>query len=262
MKKFLAMLKTDFYRAFLSTGFVIGIASTVAIFYFGSVGMKTHNDSAVAAFNNTYKYNNISQLLFLTATFAYSAGFCIDWQTRFTYPLIIRSKTNAYMLSKCITAAVTGGLSVATGAFIFISCICLTQPSILPQPLEINVEFSSQAFGDLLVAGQAGLFFLSYLYIIFLSAAFFSSLGLLVSGYLPNKYAAYIAPFTLGFMMNQIANMLHLPIWLDPVKLSTAKIFNASTSTILLRATTTLLSFTIICAVLFIYKAKRRISNG
>ena len=262
MKNFLMMLKADFYRAFFSMGFLMGIVSTIAIFYFGSIGMMTGIGSAVAVFNNTYKYNNISQLLILAATFAYSASFCIDWQTKFHYSLIVRSKTTAYTLAKCLAAVVAGGLSVAIGVLLFIGCICITQPSILPQAMEIEVEFSVQAFGDLLMMRQAGLFFLSYLYIIFLQAAFFSILGLLASAYLPNKYAAYISPFILGFAMNQAANVLHLPIWLDPVKLATASIRNTPAVTIILMATATYVSLIGICTILFTYKVKRRMSNG
>lgn len=262
IKNILTMLKADFYRAFRSTGFVVGIFSTIAIFYFGSIGMISQNVSAVAAFNNTFKYNNIANLLFLAATFTYSASFCIDWQTRFTFPLIIRSGKTAYMLSKCIATAVAGGLSVAIGAAIFIGCVCVTQSSILPSVYEIKMEFANQAFGDLLLKGQAPLFFISYLYIIFMQAMFFSSLGLMMSSYWPNRYIAYISPFALSFMLNQIANFLSLPIWLDPVKLATARIFGASASTILWIATATFLSLTIICDVLFIRTAKRRISNG
>lgn len=262
MKNFLMMLKADFYRAFFSMGFVMGIVSTIAIFYFGSIGMMTRIDPAVAVFNNTYKYNNISQLLILAATFAYSASFCTDWQTKFHYSLIVRSKTAAYALSKCIATMVMGGLSVAAGAFLFIGCICMQQPDILPQAMEIEVEFSAQAFGDLLMMGKAGLFFLSYLYVIFLQAAFFSVSGLLVSAYLPNKYAAYISPFILGFAMNQAANVLHLPIWLDPVKLATASILNTPAVTIILMATATYVSLIGICTILFTRKVKRRMSNG
>lgn len=262
MKKFLMILKADLCRAFFSMGFVTGIVSTIAIFYFGSIGMMAGGVSAVAAFNNTYKYNNISQLLILTATFTYSASFCIDWQTKFHYPLIVRSKTIAYALAKCLAAMIMGGLSVAVGAFLFIGCICMTQPDILPQAMEIEVEFSAQAFGDLLMMGKAGLFFSAYLYIIFLQAAFFSVLGLLVSAYLPNKYAAYISPFILGFVLNQIANVLRLPIWLDPVKLATASILNTPAATIICMATATYLSLIGICTILFTRKVKRRMSNG
>lgn len=234
----------------------------MAIFYFGSVGMISHHASAVAVFNNTFKYNNISNLLILSGTFAYAASFCIDWQTRFAFSIIIRSRKTAYALSKCITTAVTGGLAVAIGAAVFIGYVCAVQPNILPEAIHIEMEFSNQAFGDLLVKGEAAFFFLSYLYIIFLQAFFFSSLGLMISAYMPNKYVAYISPFALSFMLNQIANVFKLPIWLDPVKLSTASILGTKASIILWMATGTFISLTIICHILFIRRVKRRIANG
>ncbi|MFU0827029.1 MAG: ABC transporter permease [Lachnoclostridium sp.] len=252
----------DFYRAFHSVGFLVGILATVTIFCFGSVGMVSHNVSAVAAFNNTFKYNNISELLILSTTFAYVASFCIDWQTKFAYSIVIRSNKTVYALSKCIVSAVVGGLSVVIGAVIFIGCVCLTQTSILPEAIMIEVEFTNEAFGDLLLKGEALLFFLSYLYIIFLQAIFFSSLGLMVSAYLPNRYVAYIAPFTLSFMLNQVANVFDLPIWLDPVKLATARVYGKSTFVVLGMASGTFLCLTIVCDILFIRTVKRRIANG
>lgn len=224
--------------------------------------MMEHNVSAVAAFNNTFKYNNISNLVILSATFAYAASFCIDWQTRFAFSIIIRSEKTAYALSKCIATAVAGGLAVAIGAAIFIGYVCVAQPSILPAAIEIKMEFSYEAFGDLLVKGEAALFFLSYLYIIFVQAFFFSSLGLMVSGYMPNKYVAYISPFALSFVLNQIANVFGLPIWLDPFKLATARVSGVAASTIFWMSTATFFSLTIICDILFIRTVKRRIANA
>lgn len=252
----------DVYRATHSSGFLIGIFSTLAIFCFGSVGMMSYNVSAVAVFNNTFKYNNISELLILSSTFAYAASFCIDWQSRFAFPIIIRSEKMAYSLSKCIVTSMIGGLAVAIGAAIFIGYVCVVQSSIMPEQYMIEVEFSSQAFGDLLVKGEAVLFFLSYLYIIFMQAVFFASLGLMFSTYIPNKYVAYIAPFGLSFMLNRIANIFQLPIWLDPVKLATAKILGVNTSTILWTATASFISLTIICNIIFIHNVNRRMSNG
>ncbi|HOQ02053.1 MAG TPA: hypothetical protein PK604_14810 [Acetivibrio clariflavus] len=224
--------------------------------------MISHNSSAVAAFNNTYKYNNISQLLILCATFAYASSFCIDWQTRFAFSVTIRSGKNSYALSKCVAASVAGGTAVAIGAALFISYICVTQPSILPKAIEIENEFSYQAFGDLLMQGKPSLFFLSYIYIIFLQASFFSSLGLTLSAYIPNRYVAYISPFCLCFMFNQVSNVFEIPIWLDPMRLAAAKVYYASTSAIIGITTATFISLTAICNLLFICTVKRRIANG
>lgn len=262
MKKFLNVLKADLHRAFFSSGFIIGIITTFAVFCFGSVGMVTTATSAVMGFNNTYKYNNISQLFSLTATFAYSASFCVDWQSRFDYLLIARSKKNMYLLSKCLATVIAGGMSVALGALLYMGALCMIQPEILPPESLIEMQFSWQAFGDLLVQGKAGLFFGAYLLIIFLQAAFFACLGLTASAYLPNKYVAYIVPFILGFFMNQAANILKLPVWLDPIKLATAKVTRTPTTTILLGAMALYFSLTVVCMWIFIRRAKRRLANG
>lgn len=240
----------------------MGIVSTLVVFCFGSVGMTSHISSAVAVFNNAFKYNNIVNMLFLCATFAASANFCIDLQTRFALPLLIRSGRSSYAISKCISAAIAGGLTVSIGAAIFIIYTCVAQPSMLPDPNAITFEFANQAFGDLLAKRQTALFFACYLYVIFMQAAFFSSLGMLMSCYLPNKYVAYISPFALSFMLNQVANVCKMPIWLDPVKLATARIFGVPTSTTLCMVTGLFLSLTILCDVLFVRRAKRRMANG
>lgn len=254
------MLKADFYRAFHSAGFLIGAFTTLGIFFFGYVGMGA--PSAVAAFNNDLKYNNINKLLCLCSAFAYSASFCADWQTRFTVPLIVRSDKRSYTLSKCIAVAVAGGTSVVTGAAAFIAFVCATHEQILPSAVEIDNEFSWQAFGDLLVNGQPALFFLCYLLVLFLAAGFFASLGLAASGYFPNKYVAYISPFALGFVLNELANKLGLPIWLDPGRLATARILGSTTPAILRMVVVSFLSFTVLCDILFIQTAKRRLANG
>lgn len=234
----------------------------MAVFYFGSIGMISHNSSAVAAFNNTYKYNNISELIILSSTFAYAASFCIDWQTMFAFSVTIRGGKTAYALSKCVAAAVAGGTAVAIGAAVFIGYVCVAQPSILPEAIQIEKEFSNQAFGDLLVNGRSALFFLCYLYIIFVQGLFFSSLGLMASAFIPNRYVAYISPFALSFVINQIANVFDLPVWLNPVKLATARVYGVKTSTILCMSTTVFLFLTALCDFLFIHTVKRRISNG
>lgn len=260
MKNFYAILKTDFFRAFHSRGFLIGTVAALGIFFFGYMGMGSA--SAVAVFNNDLKYNNISSLLCLCATFAYAAGFCTDWQTRFTVPLIVRSSRRSYLLSKCIAAAAAGGVSVAGGAAAFMVFLCATHTRILPTVNEIENEFSNQAFGDLLVNGNGVSFFLCYLCVLFFAAAFFSSLGLAASGFFPNKYVAYIAPFALSFLINQLANKFGFPVWLDPIRLATARVLGRPTPEILRMVVLGFTSFTVLFDGIFIYTVQRRLTNG
>ena len=261
MKNFFTILRTDFYRAFRSSGFLWGIISTFAIFLFGAIKNIYRDGAVVVDFIYVYR-NNITDLLILVATFAYSASFCADCQTRFLYPLTIRSEINTYTLSKSIVTAVMGGLSVATGTLMFILYLCIYEENILPPMYNFDIELSALAFCDLVLAGRTGLFFLCYFYAIFLQAAFWALLGLLISAYLPNKYVAYIGPFILGFGLNEIANVIDLPIWLDPAKLSALMIFRRPASQVIWILTVAFISYIVICTFLFIRKAKRRIDNG
>jgi hypothetical protein len=265
MKSFYSVLRTDLHRAFCSKGFLVGIAATVCVFFFGSVGMglASPNVSAGAMLNNTYKSNNIIRLLFLTSTFAYSASYSVDLQTRFILPLLARrGNKNSYLISKCVAAALSGGLAVALGAVIFIIYACMAQPSVMPTAEVVSISFETHAFAEFMSNDHAALFFMCFIYVIFLQAAFFSSLGLLVSCFKPNRFVAYIGPFSIGFLLNQLAPLFGLPLWLDINYLAAVRFYRTPASQILLIETAAFLSFTVIACAVFVHSAKRRIVNA
>lgn len=257
MRNFLKLLKVDLHRAFFSGAFLSSVLATLAVFLFGMSGMMT--DSAVKTFNDSYG-NNIIKLLFLPSTFVYSASFCIDWQSRFNYFLIIRSERKAYALSKCLAAAIAGGLAVVLGAVLFIGVVCIATPAMLP-PERWRSELEWQAFGDLIMKEQVGRYFLAHLFCLFLQAAFSASLGLTASAYLPNKYVAYMMPFILGFVIAELAMIFQFPFWLNPVYFI-VRAWDTSTPVILLRALALYVPLILLCILLFMHRVKRRLENG
>ena len=259
VKTLLHILKTDLHRGIVSAGFIIGVCATLAIYFFGSVGMMDNSTSAIMAFVNTYSYNNIIDLLFLSSTFAYSFSFSVEWQDGFFRHVVIRSNPSLYALSKCISTSISGGLSVALGTGIFMIYLCLFQPTVMPDVMTIDMEVI--VFKDVLSANHPILYFFAYLYIIFLQAMFFGLLGLTVSGYFPNKYVAYASPFILGFAMNQVANTLHFPNWMDPTKLALVRIYNTSAGKLLLVETAAFFTLITICTALFVGTVKGMIAN-
>jgi hypothetical protein len=235
----------------------MGAAAMLIILIFGSIGMFSRFTPAVVAFENSYCFNNIIQLTFSAASFAYAASFATEWQNRFVRLVVIRSNPMTYALSKCVVTGLSGGASIAVGACVFIIYACIASPSIMPN------EFYDVAMFTNLAAGSTAIpFFLAYLYVIFLQGMFFSVLGLLSSGYFPNKYVAYAAPFTLAFAINQVAQVLNLPNWIDPVKLAMARLYDFSSVKALLIETGMFLLYTVICSALFVRIVKRRVQNG
>lgn len=263
--RFLKMLKTDLSRAYLSVGFLLSTLSSMAVLLYGYYGMYSPINFAethpVACFINSFVWGNIIYLLFLPPPLAYSASFSEDWQNGFFRPLIMRSSPIEYAFSKCVATSLAGGSSVALGAAIFIAFLLIRGAGGDMNYREDLINAS--AFHDLLAAGKPLLFFLCYLYIIFLQAMFWAVLGLLASAYFPSKYVAYATPFVLGYLFHQIATSdLGVPMWLNPVPMSTGRIFNVSAWTVLLWETTFFLLLTGICSVLFVRTLKRRIANA
>ncbi len=252
------MLKTDLNRAICSYRFLAGAIATVAIMIFGSIGMIENNErTAVAALQYSYGYNNIIELILLADAIVYSASFASEWQSGFYKSVMIRSNQTQYYLSKCASTAVSSGLSVDFGVAAYIIFLCVTQKDIAP----LNIEAEVLVFGDLLENGHPILFFSAYLYVIFLQAMFFGLVGLLASGYLPNKYVAYATPFVVGRTFNQIVNFLNLPFWMDPLRLALFHIYGP-TANVLFVETAVFLLLTVICTVWFVRIGKRRVANG
>ena len=238
----------------------MGIVAAIAVLFFGSIGMVSPTVTAVLAFQNSYCYNNAIHLFFLADTFIYASSFATEWQTGYYRSNIIRCNTTTYAVSKCVATGISSGLAISLGAGLYIIGLCIHQPVISPEIVDIQI--SVPTFQDLMLAGHPALFFLSYIYVIFLQAMFFSVLGLMASGYLPNKYVAYATPFVAGFIINQLSNTLSLPTFIDPVKLALGRLYGLPTFSVLLIETVVFLIFTTICSILFIRTVKRRVANG
>lgn len=262
---FFNLLKTDFRRAFLSIGFLIGAISSTAVLFYGYYGMYACIDFVdkrpVSCFINSFVWGNIIYLLFLTPPLAYSASFADDWQNGYFRPIIIRSGLKKYAISKCVTVSIAGGLSVAIGALIFISFLLIRGAGQEFHYSEGGINTS--AFRDILAAGKPLLFFLCYIYITFLQAMFWASLGLLSSAYYPSKYVAYATPFVLGYVFHQVATSnIGIPNWLNPVTMATGRMFHISAWKVLMWETAFFLMLTVTSSVLFVRKLKRRIADA
>lgn len=253
------MLKVDLYRAIFSGGFIIGVVATIAIFYYGSIGMMSRFTCLVEAFTNSFQYNNITNLLILTSCFIYASSFATDCQTHFSIPLIARSNKNTYLLSRCISNAISSGLALVFGAVIFIGVSYFFQSNVLSAEYLSSVDVG--AFTDILLKGNVLGYFAGYIYVIFIQAAFFSSLGLCITSFVPNKYVAYVSPFALSFFFTQIVNAFDLPIWMNPVRLASARISGESTQYVLSVVTIFFVTMMLICFTIFFFKAKRRLSD-
>ncbi|MCR5793663.1 MAG: hypothetical protein K6G65_10885 [Lachnospiraceae bacterium] len=261
MKEFLRLLKMDLTRAFVSKSFLLAVAFTICVFAYGTVGMVQPNASVVEAFKNTYLFNNIDKMFFLVATVAYSASFCVDWQSKYYYSVISRGSICKYGVSKYMATLLAGGISLMVGMLIFFLILSIKQPVFLPSPEMIEVEMSGDAFADVLMTGNIGAFILLYCFQFFIMGGFAATLGLCISVYMPNKYIAYIMPFIVAFVLNQTVNILDIPNRWDVFRLSTGTVRALSTTDQILHTVCIFSVLFVGMGVIFVRKLKWRIGN-
>lgn len=258
IKIFINVLKTDLYRAIFSYGFLIGASGSLLMLLCGGIDMISSR-SAVGAFEYSFAHNNAMLILIAADSFVYSASFSNEWNNGYFRPCILRTSPTIYALSKGVSTAIASGLSVMTGAALFMAGLCVKQPQIMPYYYESNLYF----YGFLENVNHPFFFFWAYLIMFFLQGMFFSVLGLLITGYFTNKYVAYAAPVTLCYAINRFTTeIMNWPAWTDPMRILTGKLNYLPSVQHILIPIEVFGGMTIICTVWFVHVVKRRIANG
>ncbi len=274
--KFIRTLKTDLHRAFLSPSFLLGAVVVCGVFLFASIEIVFGYSCPAYTFETVYSGNMVAMIL-LGAPLAYSASFAAEVSNGYFRPAIIRSDTGTYTLSKCVVTALSGGTAAVLGTLAFIVILLFLEPYTLMEDCRLAtdnysdtvkdyLEFLYGYFSELILFGGENfggfLYFAARLYVIFLMSMFFSVLGLCVSAYLPNKYAACASPFLLGFVINRGTLTLGIPSILDPIRVGLGYISGMSAVSVLLYSTLFFVVLTVLCSFIFIRAAKRRLANA
>ncbi len=285
ISRFFRILKTDLRRAFLSPSFLLGAIVVCGVFLYASIGFGLGYSCPAYAFE-TVCSGNTAKLILLGAPLVYSASFAAEQSNGYFRPAIIRSNTGSYTLSKCIATALSGGTAAVLGSLAFIAVLQFTEPYTLMEDcrlvtdnfndtVESNIRFLYKFRGEFILLGGERfggiLYFASRLYVIFFMSMFFSVLGLCVSAYMPNKYAACASPFLLGFVINRGALALDIPGLLDPIRVGLGRFagFDGEVITglsgavnVLIYSTFYFIALTVLFSFIFIRAAKRRLANA
>ena len=262
---FWRLFLVDMERAVFSVGFLLGVGVTFAALLYGNAADLRHTTSMVYLLNYVVKYNNSFSMFILASTFPYASSYCVDKNSDMIHFFVARCGERKYALSKWVSCALSGGLSVLLGAALFLVFLSLHGMNTFPSAVEIQDQYvqQSQTFGDLLPGPAPWLFFVCMLAVLFLQGMFWSSLGLCVSGFLPSQYVVYSAPFISCFAFLQLAKYLQLPPWLNIVTLSFARNNLGGTARTLLITFCVFFVLSGLCGAVFIRRVikSRRVLN-
>lgn len=157
-------------------------------------------------FDLTHNIGSFTNICVLCCTALNSIGFLRDHKTGFLRHCVLRNGKRAYFSAKYSACALSGGLILAVGQTLFILLLSIRFPLFSPdgsakeQYSMIRNIFTSELVLSENIIG----FFAVYVLFAFLYGAMWSGLGLMISTFIDDYYAASFSPYILSFVINRL----------------------------------------------------------
>lgn len=215
-----AMLISVLLGVFMLTWFII----YNTILYNLAVTPLSINQAGSTYLNDIYNAHALTGFdLFapILAVLPASTLFCDDFRSGYIKSVLCRIDRARYIKETVFCSSISGGLAVFLPSLIaYIFFICIGSPESPSNLLEGWTSlFDETVFANIQYI-WGGIFFIVLLLILaFMFGACWSNFGLLVSGFVPNKYVALITPFAFYFAIHLILYRLKFPLLFSPVNL-------------------------------------------
>lgn len=259
MKGIFPALSMDIRRAFGSVGFFLAAFGVCMVYYAGARTFFSYAD-ILFMFKYATGGSSFNHVLLLFCALPYTTSFCNDWNSKYIRSVVARMGTRRYALCKIISCALSSGTAMVLGIILFTLPLTLRIPLVDTSSRLANYQqFITTLGGGFLLNGHFIMYFIVYIYLAFLAAAFWSVLGLCVSAYIPNKFVALFTPFIGLYVLAYITSKF--PIWLQLNKITNGDCIINGTFVSIIYATI-FVTVLIACVGLLFYKTiERRLSN-
>ena len=188
--------------------------------------------------------NTVSSFLPILAALPFGGCLVDDLKSKFARFFLIRSSYRTYIMSRIIVGFLAGGLAILSGALIAWG----TTAAILI-PIEQEIEGMEPAAIDGLI---------EICFLLFVNGGFWSVVGMAMSTLMESKYISYATPFVFYYLLVILYEryfsdlfIIYPKTWTDP----TAWPFGCWDAAIFL------LEMTLIFALLFAFRARRRLQQ-
>ena len=136
--------------------------------------------------------------------FGFTANFADEWTSGVTIGCVIKKGVRRYAVVNLLFCWFTALLTVFLGMMIFMGALSLFIPVYLPSGNHLGLT----VFDVFLQNGQAWIYLTLRILVFSSSCALWAVMGMLLSVFLPNKFAAICAPFVISYVAEQLSYML------------------------------------------------------
>lgn len=255
MRKILLELK----RYIISPLFSISVAAALCLIVYPCWGFL--KDISLGRTSNLYyislvhSYGTFDIFAPAIAAIPCGAAFYNDYSTGYLKAILPRTSRVKYLFSKILICAVTGGLALALpnlmyDVFLWIAAKPHTpENGFLQGSVFESIEFQNDGLNVMLIL----------LLLAFLFGAAWSLVGLAMSAFIPNKFAAIAAPFMIYFALSTLLSITDKTFIFSPINMlfPDARLIPSLTFCFIYE-----ISLIIFAALLFIIRSYRRLKNA
>lgn len=251
MKQILLELK----RYIISPLFAVAVIASLALMIYPIFGNLTHifdNPQPYLYYiNGIHTFGTFDLFAPAIAAIPCGAAFYNDYGSGFCKFILPRTSRLKYLLVKTFTCGITGGLALFMPNFLLFSILLLFGNS---HSSELNL-----LQGSVLGSIEHANVILVLLLLAFLFGAVWALMGLAVSAFIPNKFAAAASPFMIYFALSTALSLDDSCFIFSPMNMLYP---NASAIPSVTFCVIYLLVLIVVSAAVFILRAYRRLKNA
>lgn len=147
--------------------------------------------------------------------------FCEDYNSGYIKPILNRVEKKRYINENIICSSVAGGLSILSPSLITsVFYIMNGKPNTIENAgINYSTAFDETAYADLQYVWDGMLLVILLLVLAFLFGAIWSNIGLCISTFIPNRYIALAAPFSVYFITHLVFYRVGFLLVFSPVNM-------------------------------------------
>ena len=255
MKQILLGLK----RYIFSPLFAVAVIAALALMIYPIFGNLTrifdHPQPYLYYINGIHTFGTFDLFAPAIAAIPCGAAFYNDYGSGFCKFILPRTSKIKYLLAKAFTCGITGGLALFLPNFLLFGFILLFGN---PHSSELNL-LQGSVLGSIEHANNGVNVMLVLLLLAFLFGAGWALVGLAVSAFIPNKFAAAASPFMIYFALSTALSLDDNCFIFSPMNMLYP---NALAIPSITFCVIYLLVLIVVSAAIFILRAYRRLKNA
>jgi len=203
-----SLLKADLYRALLSLNFILSIIFIMFVMLISCFGFITNTSDAISLLGHALTGSGSALfILCIAPILPYGMSFAADLEDKAVPFWVIRTGKTDYAISKFISSAIAGFLSVGTGIVVFV----LVLSSFFPL---FNSISAGDSYAVLLEYNKPVMYVFAIAAHYSLSAVLFAGGAIAVSALIPNKLTVMAAPIVIYFVLMRLTDLAPIPMFL------------------------------------------------